>query len=153
MQCRLLVRLLGLVALLSVVVAPVTLAAPLADRDHDDDHGWQGHGYHHEDDRAPVVQVVPVPVFSGQVSAPDLLPVPLQQALGAASFQPTPIQFLPFQPHAYVLVSPMLFCGLDTAANCVALAQQLNTLTSGFGTAILNGPQGYGVYVTYQDEN
>jgi hypothetical protein len=30
------------------------------------------------------------------------------------------------------------------------MGQQLAAITPGWGTTILNGPQGYGVYLTYQ---
>jgi hypothetical protein len=50
----------------------------------------------------------------------------------------------------YAVSSPLLFCGVDQAGTCQLIAQQLAQITPGWGTTTMNGPQGYGVYLTYQ---
>ena len=45
--------------------------------------------------------------------------------------------------------SPILFCGVDQAGACRLMADQLARTGPGWGTTVMDGPQGYGVYVTY----
>src|SRR3954453_5278166 len=102
----------------------------------------------------PVPEVVPAPV---PVPVPVPLPTlqaavlpPLQQLFSPGPFQQTPLQVLPLQDNSFALVHPLLFCGMDVAGNCDAIAAQLASITPGWGTAVMDGPDGYGVYVTYQ---
>jgi hypothetical protein len=95
---------------------------------------------------APVPVPVPVPVPTLQAA---VLP-PLQQVFSPGPFQQTPLQVLPLQDNSFALIHPLLFCGMDVAGNCDAIAAQLAAITPGWGTAVLDGPDGYGVYVTYQ---
>jgi hypothetical protein len=74
----------------------------------------------------------------------------LQQMFPSAGLQQNPLQFLPLQGNQYALINPVLFCGVDTASNCQAMAQQLAAVVPGFGASVMNGPSGYGVYLTYQ---
>jgi hypothetical protein len=104
----------------------------------------------------PVPQAVPVPVpVPAAVAAPmpnllaAVLPS-LEALMPAADFADNPPQFLPLDSGGYALISPVLFCGADQAATCEAMAAQLAQMTPGWGTAVLNGPDGYGVYLTYQ---
>jgi hypothetical protein len=149
-----LASILGGVALLSAVTASATFASD----------GPRWHARH----RHPVVVVapaqpvpvpVPVPVPAPAVSAPvpltalpfqaAILPA-LQSVLPPPALQQAPLQVLPLQSNVYALIHPLLFCGLDSAGVCQALAQQLAAITPGWGTVTMNGPQGYGVYLTYQ---
>jgi hypothetical protein len=162
--------LVGSVALLGAVATPVAVAAPTAQ------HGGHRHGgWHHHHDDNPVVVIVQVPVpvpapvpapalappLSAAVPLPGAVPGPfpalqaavqpgLQQLLPPAALQQNPLQCLPLQGNQYALINPVLFCGVDTAANCQAMAQQLAAVVPGFGSSLMNGPQGYGVYLTYQ---
>ena len=149
----------GALAVLSVAAAPAALAAPL-DRHHRD-----GFGAGFRDGfRNPQPIVVPVPV-PAPVSAPvQTVPVPvpvpvpavqpalpaLQQLFPTAGFLQNPPQFLPLQGNVYAVSSPLLFCGVDQAGTCQLMAQQLAQITPGWGTTVMNGPEGYGVYLTYQ---
>jgi hypothetical protein len=147
---------LGAVALLSVAAVPAALAAPLG-RHH---HNWDGGGFRDRGrrDRQPIFVPVPIEVPASPVQAvPVPVPVPVQAALPAlqqlfpgAGFQQNPPQFIPLQGNSYAVSSPLLFCGADQAGTCQLMAQQLAQITPGWGTAVMNGPQGYGVYLTYQ---
>jgi hypothetical protein len=64
--------------------------------------------------------------------------------------QDTPLQILPVQPDRFVLAHPLLFCGLDAVATCEALAEELAEITDGFGTTVMDGPNGHGIYLTYE---
>src|SRR5262249_41025891 len=89
----------------------------------------------------------------------------ISQVLPPEQFQDVPLQLLPVQPETpasvpapapapipstYVLAHPLLFCGLDAADTCDDLADQSDAITPGFDTAVMDGPNGYGVYLTYQ---
>jgi hypothetical protein len=87
----------------------------------------------------PTVQTVVLPALA------QVLPPPV--------FQDFPLQLLPLEVDEYALVHPELFCELDAAATCEALAEELAGVAPGFGTSILDGPEGYGVYLTYQEED
>ena len=97
----------------------------------------------------PIVEPVPVPV----PVTPDLngyvLP-PLEALFPAADFADYPPSLLPLGNNVYALSSPMLFWTPDQAATPQALAAQLDQSSPGWGTTVLDGPQGYGVYLTYQ---
>jgi hypothetical protein len=97
----------------------------------------------------PPAAAVPVPVPVPVPVAQTVLPA-LQQVFPTAGFQQNPPQFLPLQNNTYALSSPLLFCGTDQAGTCQLMAQQLAQITPGWGTTVMNGPQGYGVYLTYQ---
>jgi hypothetical protein len=94
-----------------------------------------------------IVEPVPVPV------TPDLqayvLP-PLEALFPTADFADYPPALLSVGNNTYALSSPMLFWGPDQVAVPQAIAAQLAQSTPGWGAAVLNGPQGYGVYLTYQ---
>ena len=141
---------LGAVALLGITAAPTALAAPLDRHEHFWHHGGGARF------QQPIVVPVPVPV-PRPVPAPVPVPVApatvlpaLQQVFPAAGFPQNPPQFIPLQGNTYALSSPLLFCGVDQAGTCQLIAQQLSQITPGWGTVTMNGPQGYGVYLTYQ---
>jgi hypothetical protein len=96
----------------------------------------------------PVPTAVPVPVPVPALQA-AVLP-PLEQVLPAANFAQNPPQFQQLPDGSYALISPALFCSTDQVGTCQAIAAQLAQITPGWGTAVLNGPDGNGVYVTYQ---
>jgi hypothetical protein len=105
----------------------------------------------------PVVQHVVLPAL-GQVLAGESIPPVLptfadEPILTAEPFQEVPLQFVPLEPDLYALVHPLLFCDLDVAETCEALAEQLAEIAPGFGTIIMDGPNGYGVYLTYQSSD
>ena len=117
---------------------------------------------------APVLVPVPVPVPVPVSSAPNLpgvgpnalsivppgFPSPalpaLQQWLPPDAFQQAPLRFVPLPDSRYALSHPLLFCGLDSAGLCETMAEQLAEVAPGFGTAVLDGPDGYGMYLTYR---
>jgi hypothetical protein len=117
---------------------------------------WQGGGWSRNRGffPGPVViappAVVPVPVPVPVPIQSAILP-PLQQVFPAAGFAQNPPQLLPLQgSNAYAVSSPALFCGVDQSGTCQLMAQQLAQITPGWGTAVMDGPQGYGIYLTYQ---
>jgi hypothetical protein len=162
---------LGGLTALSIVAAPAALAQGWGHNHHEGWDGGHGHHHHHHDDDHVVVVPVPVPVPAAVPAAaplpaalPPLAPLaapppglqgavlpPLQQVLPNAGFGQNPPQFFPLQgSNGYGVSSPLLFCGVDQANTCQLIAQQLSQITPGWSTATLNGPQGYGVYLTYQ---
>lgn len=144
-------------ALLAAASTPVALAA---------DHHWHPHHRSHGHGvvvvpqpvpaapvivaPAPEVVTVPVPVAVVPVPVQNVILPALQQVLPPGALQQAPLQLYPFGSNQYALIHPLLFCGMDTAGTCQQLAQQLAQIAPGFGTAVLNGPNGYGIYVTYQ---
>jgi hypothetical protein len=81
----------------------------------------------------------------------------LTQVLPPDQLQDTPLQVLPADPaasvpSAFVLAHPLLFCDVDSADTCEDLADQLDAITPGFDTAVVDGPNGYGVYLTYEPD-
>ena len=161
-----LAAMLGGFTALSIVAAPAALAQG---RDDHDRWEWRHHHHHHDDDERVIVVPVPVPA---PVAAPAVQPAlapplglppgvppglpgavlpPLQQLFPNAGFGQNPPQFFPLQgSNGYGVSSPLLFCGVDQANTCQLIAQQLSQITPGWSTATLNGPQGYGVYLTFQ---
>jgi hypothetical protein len=93
----------------------------------------------------PIIPPAPVP----PVLPPPVLPV-LQQLFPGAGLAQNPPQLFPLQGNTYGVNSSLLFCGVDQAGNCERMAQQLAQVSPGWGTTVTNGPQGYGVYLTYQ---
>jgi hypothetical protein len=75
---------------------------------------------------------------------------PLQQLLPPPLFQEQPLQVARLPGGQMALSHPLLFCPLDQAAVCEELARQLAEVTPGWSTTTMSGPQGYGVYLTYQ---
>jgi hypothetical protein len=163
---------LGALTVLSVVATPAALAAPL-NRHHRDGFGA---GFRNGFDRGlnggRRTVVVPVPVPAAPIQAFPLPPAPvqavpvpvpvpvpalqaalpaLQQVFPGAGFGQNPPQFVPLQGNMYAVSSPLLFCGADQAGTCQLMAQQLAQITPGWGTTVTNGPQGYGVYLTFQN--
>ncbi|HLI28316.1 MAG TPA: hypothetical protein VKZ60_14685 [Chloroflexota bacterium] len=146
----------GALALLGTVATPVAWAA---------DYHWHHHHPHGHGvvvvpqpvpvapavvAPAPAVVAVPVPVTAVPVPVQNVIVPALQQVLPPGALQQAPLQLYPLGANQYALIHPLLFCGADTAGTCQQLAQQLAQVAPGFGTAVLNGPNGYGVYVTYQ---
>ena len=104
---------------------------------------------------APVLPPAPVPplplppVLPPPVLPPAALPV-LQQFFPGAGFAQNPPQLFSLQGNKYGVNSQLLFCSVDQAGACDLMAQQLAQVSPGWGTTVTNGPQGYGVYLTYQ---
>lgn len=158
---------LGVVTLLGITAVPTAFAEQRGGHDG----GWQNRGQERGRERGedrdwrrdrdrdsrfqqPQVITVPVPVPVPAPLAAPVLPGPvlpaLNQVLPSGGFLQNPPRFIPLQNNAYALSSPLLFCGADQAGTCQQLAYQLAQITPGWGTTIMNGPQGYGVYLTYQ---
>src|SRR4051794_4748202 len=75
----------------------------------------------------------------------------VQQVLPPDVLQQTPLQFQSLDGSSTYLVShPSLFWPTDQAPLAQAVVQQLTSLTPGWSTTVANGPQGYGIYATYQ---
>jgi hypothetical protein len=118
----------------------------------------------------PVPVLVPVPVPSNpdlalpNWGAPPFPPLPpaalpgfqnlampaLQQFLPPGAFQQSPPQLFPLPGNQFAVSHPLLFCSFENAATCETMAEQLAEVVPGFGTAVMDGPDGYGVYLTYQ---
>jgi hypothetical protein len=130
------------------------------------DQGDRGdRGDHDDRDRgqfAPPVYVAPPPVYRPPIVEPVPVPVPITPDLNgfvlpplealfpAADFADYPPSLLPLGNNVYALSSPMLFWPPDQAGTPEALVAQLDQSSPGWGTTVLDGPEGYGVYLTYQ---
>ncbi len=95
--------------------------------------------------------VVPQP---GQALFPPLygavLPA-ISTVFSPDPFQELPLQFVPVAgtESDYLLAHPALFCDVAAAQSCEEASEQLNAVAPGFGTTVTDGPEGYGVYLTY----
>ncbi len=74
----------------------------------------------------------------------------IQQTLPWQTFQGAPLQVAPLDATSFVVSSPSLFWPASNMAAAQAVAYQLASAAPGWGTTLYNGPQGYGVYLTYQ---
>src|SRR5437763_5775374 len=64
--------------------------------------------------------------------------------------QQTPVQLVPLDADTYLVSHPGLVWPVDQQANAQAVvAQYFAAHGPGWGTAVVNGPQGQGVYLTY----
>src|SRR5690348_15655876 len=93
-----------------------------------------------------IVEPVPVPVM------PDLnayvLPQ-LEALFPGADFADYPPALLPLGNNVFALSSPQLSWTPDQAGTPQAIVAQLDQYSPNWGTAVIDGPQGYGVYLTY----
>jgi len=68
--------------------------------------------------------------------------------------QQTPLAFTPLQGNVFgnvfVVSHPDLYWQPDQAPIAQMIAWQLASMTPGWGTTVANGPEGYGVYLTYR---
>src|SRR5262249_61386120 len=64
--------------------------------------------------------------------------------------QQTPLQLMPLDNNTFVVSHPNLYWPMDQLGIAEATAQQMASLGPGWSTNVTNGPQGYGVYLTYQ---
>jgi hypothetical protein len=87
------------------------------------------------------------PVASGTTQV-GLLPT-IQQLLPRQELQQTPLQLQQLDADTYLLNHPGLFWPVDQAPSAQAAALQLAGRIPNLHTTVLNGPQGFGVYLTY----
>ncbi|HLH21889.1 MAG TPA: hypothetical protein VK066_05170 [Chloroflexota bacterium] len=158
MRRALLLGLVGGLGALSIVAAPSAQAQGWDHHRHHDDWRRDRGDRHDHDDHVIVVPVPVAPPAAQPVPVPVPVPVPavqaalppLQQLFPAAGFAQNPPQFIPLQGNNYAVSSPLLFCSVDQTGTCQLIAQQLSQITPGWGTTVMNGPEGYGMYLTYQ---
>jgi hypothetical protein len=74
----------------------------------------------------------------------------VQQVLPPEILRQTPLQFQSLDGSTYLVSHPSLFWPADQAAIAQAVVQQLSSQTPGWSTTVANGPQGSGIYATYQ---
>ena len=63
--------------------------------------------------------------------------------------QQTPLQLQQLDADTYLLSHPGLFWPVDQAPSAQAAAQQLASRIPNLHTTVLDGPQGFGIYLTY----
>jgi len=80
---------------------------------------------------------------------PGLLPT-VQQVLPPEVLQQTPLQLQYLDTNTFLVSHPSLFWPVEQAAIAQAVVQQLASKTPGWSTTVANGPQGNGIYATYQ---
>jgi len=109
---------------------------------------------------APLAHAAPLPQ---QPSAPREAATPvasaalesaLQQGILEVfppdTLQQTEPQFLPLRSNLYLVSHPALYWRVEQELAAQALAGELAERAPGWGTTLSNGPQGYGVYLTYR---
>jgi hypothetical protein len=74
----------------------------------------------------------------------------IQSVFPADLFQQLQPRFLPLQDNLYLVSHPALYWRAEQEMAAKALAERLAGLSPGWGTTLSEGPQGYGVYLTYR---
>jgi len=74
----------------------------------------------------------------------------VEQIVPAEIFQQARPQFIPVDGSRYVVSHPGLYWRVEAAPAAEAMAEVLSRAAPGWGTAVYDGPQGHGVYLTYQ---
>jgi hypothetical protein len=64
-------------------------------------------------------------------------------------WQQSPLQLVALDNNTYAVSNPNLSWPPNQAGAAEAAAQQLASLAPGWSTTVMNGPQGYGLYLTY----
>jgi hypothetical protein len=77
-----------------------------------------------------------------------LLPT-VQQLLPKETLQQTPLQLQQLDADSYLLDHPDLFWPVDQAGNAQATALHLGSRIPNLHTMVLNGPRGFGIYLTF----
>ena len=98
--------------------------------------------------RAAPTEQGPIPWAYGTPEAGLLAAV--QQVLPPQLLQQTPLQLMAVDNNTYVVSHPNLFWPVNQMGVAQAQAQRLASFAPGWSTTVMNGPQGYGVYLTYQ---
>jgi len=130
MRVRSYLRALGCVAVLSVA-APTTFAAP------------------EQQGTMPLVRwEQPSPAVSSALQAAFLEGV--ERVFPADVIAQTPARFVPLEGNTYLVSHPALYWRVQDAPAAEAMAEELAGITPGWDTRLYNGPQGRGVYLTYQ---
>lgn len=89
------------------------------------------------------------PISFGGTPQTGLLPA-VQQVLPPEVLQQTPLQLGMLDANTYVVSHPRLFWLTSQAPMAQSVAQRLASFAPGWGTTVYSGPQGYGIYLTYQ---
>ena len=74
----------------------------------------------------------------------------VERIFPAEVIEQTTAQFLPLPDSAYLVSHPALYWRVQDAPAAQAMAEELATITPGWSTRIYDGPEGRGVYLTYQ---
>ena len=109
---------------------------------------------------APVAAAAPNPQWPGSsplgeasaLATPALQAAVLQgvtQIFPAEVIEQSPLRFVR-RGNVYVVDHPALYWRVEQAPAAEAVAAELAGLTPGWSTTVFNGPQGRGVYLTYQ---
>src|SRR5690242_2270832 len=104
----------------------------------------------------PVAQAAPAaqqPGASAAAATPALQVTLLQGILSvfpADLFQQALPRFVPLQDNLYLVSHPALYWPVEQEPAAQALAARLASLSPGWSTTLSDGPQGYGVYLTYR---
>jgi len=77
---------------------------------------------------------------------------PLQQVLPPGALARTAVRYMPLADNRYAMIHPLLFCSLDETTSCERMAESLASVTPGFGTSLMDGPDGFGMYLTFQGQ-
>jgi len=130
MRVRSYLRALGCVAVLTVA-APAAFAAP------------------EQQGTMPLVRwEQPSPAVSSALQAAFLEGV--ERVFPADVIAQTPARFVPLEGNTYLVSHPALYWRVQDAPAAEAMAEELAGITPGWNTRLYNGPQGRGVYLTYQ---
>ena len=111
---------------------------------------------------APLTHAAPTPQeynafplreTSSPVVSPTLRDLTLEgvtEMFPAETIQQAPIQFVRLAGNTYLVQHPALYWRVEQEPAAQALAEELAERTPGWSTTLLQGPHGYGVYLTYR---
>jgi hypothetical protein len=74
----------------------------------------------------------------------------IAQVVPYQNLRQEPLQFTPLQGNLYMVSHPDLYWPPGQAPFAQSMARQLASISPGWGTTVTNGPEGYGIYLTYQ---
>jgi hypothetical protein len=131
MRVRSYLRTLGCVAILAVAVPTAASAAP--------EPQWPMPLVRSESSNAVLSSALQAAFLEG-----------VERVFPADVIAQTPARFVPLQGNTYLVSHPALYWRVQDAPAAEALAEELAGITPGWSTRLLNGPQGRGVYLTYE---
>ena len=94
----------------------------------------------------PVVAPGPGPTTSRRCRAPS---GPPWDRRFRSALPGTPAATVAVEAIQYALIHLLRFCGEDDEKHCDDMADRRAAVAPGFDTASMDGPDGYGIYLTY----
>src|SRR5437588_802410 len=101
---------------------------------------------------APLAHAAPAAQWptAGSYDSPEATMLrTIREVVPPEVLQQTPLQLQQLDADTYLLNHPGLFWSVDQAPSAQAAALQLAGRIPNLHTTVLNGPQGFGIYLTY----